>query len=528
MFDEIPSPNLPSFNAAISGLTQCGQFQQSLQVFKHLESEGFRPNSVTLASILPACQTSQQGLHLLGVAVKAGLESDRYVATALVTMFCNCCELGLAQRVFGQIPDKTVVSYNAMVSGCLRNGSANLALDLFREMAAGSGVQISCSSLLSVLSACTELSAPIIGKEIHCYSLKSEAISDVMIGTTLVDMYSKCGLLNLAHRLFMRMDNKNVVTWNSLISGCASNGCLDKALELFQQLRLEGIGPDASTWNLMINMFSQQGNGVEAFKFFTMMWIEGTYPSLKSLTSILQVCSSFSNLHYGKEIHCHVIRSGAIDGDEFIQTALVHMYMTCGSTIKAHSIFDRMEKKSGDPALWNAMICGYGRNGENDSALQIFRNMQEQNVKPNSATFLGILSAYSHSGQVGKGWEIFQMMCEEDNVRPTTEHLSIMVDLLGRSGMLAEAWDLINEIPKPSISVYSSFLGACGCHSNAELGKLASDRISEMEPGNPAPLVILSNIYARQGRWNDVEQLRKMINDRTLNKIPGHSWIEVK
>ncbi|XP_008787519.3 pentatricopeptide repeat-containing protein At2g02750 [Phoenix dactylifera] len=526
MFDRIPNPTLPSFNAIISGFSQCGHFEESLRAFKRLRMEGFRPNSVTIASVLPACGTSEQGKQLHGLSIKMGHESDGYVATALLTMYSNCADLGPARRVFALIDEKNIVSYNAMISGFLRNGAFSMALDLFREVTTLHGQQTNSSTLLSILSACSKLLALLLGKQIHCYYLKYEVGDDVKIETALLDMYCKCGSVELADRVFSKIKDRNLVTWNTMISGLLSNGCPEIAMKLFHRLRSEGFKPDMTSWNVLIYGFSQQGNVAEAFRFFSQMQLEGAaHPSLDSITSLLQACSSISDLQHGKEIHCHVIRTRADYGDEYFQTALIDLYMKCGRSLHARRIFGGNERKSGDPALWNAIISGYGKNGENGLALEIFRIMREQKVEPNSATFLVLLSVCSHTGQVEKGWELFKMMSRDYGINPTAKHFGCMVDLLSRAGKLAEAWKLIQEIPEPSASVYSSLLGACGCYSDAALATVMADRLSKLEPKSPTPLVILSNIYAGQGRWNDVGKLRKMMLDRGLYKVPGCSWI---
>ena len=528
VFGTIPDPTLPSLNAVISGFSKCGQPEESLYAFRCLHLAGLSPNSVTVAGVLPACRTLEHGSQIHGLSIKLGHESDVYVATALITMYSNCRELGSAQRVFKMITGKSIVSFNAMASGFMQNGRYSMALELFKEVIGFSKERPSSSTLLSLLSICSKISASSLGKEIHCYILKREGGSDVMIGSALVDMYSKCGLLTRAYQVFTAMENRNLVTWNTMISGLLSKGCLDIALALFYKLRSEGLKPDSATWNTMINGFSRHGNEAEAFRLFTEMQLAGIRPSLKVLTSLLQACSSISNLQHGKEIHCHVIRIEASHEDEFLDTALIHMYMNCGFPAHARRIFDQSERKSEDPALWNALISGYGRNGENEFAIEIFREMQERGLKPNSATFLSVLSVCGHTGQVERGWEFFRMMSRDYGIQPTEEHYGSMVDVLSRAGDLDEAWDLINEMPEPSASACHSLLGGCRCHLDTELGEMVAQRLSELEPRSPASLVVLAGIYAQQGRWIDAQKLRKVISDRRLIKVRGRSWVEVK
>ncbi|XP_058110739.1 pentatricopeptide repeat-containing protein At2g02750 [Magnolia sinica] len=528
VFDKTPNRNLASFNAVISGFSQNGCFREAMEVFKRVERGGFCPNSVTLASVLPSCEIAKQGAELHGFAVKLGHEMDVYVATALLTMYSNCKELDTALRAFGMIQEKKAVSYNAMISGLLTNGYSDMALNIFKEMIVSCGEKPNSVTWASLLSACSDLSALRLGMQIHNFVLKNEVGFDVLIGTALVDMYSKCGCLKWASQIFLGLNERDLITWNSMISGMLLHGHFETAFELFHQLESEGLEPDMATWNLMISGFSQRGNGVDAFRLFDKMRSAGVAnPNLKTITSLLTACSTLSDLHHGREIHGHLVRTGA-DNDEFVSTALIDMYMKCGYSCQARWIFDRAVRRSDDLALWNAMISGYGRNGENESALEIFNQMQDERIQPNSATFISVLSVCGHTGQTEKGQELFKMMRREYGVHPTAKHFACMVDLLGRAGKLKEARVLIEEIPKPTASVFASLLGACKCHSDAELGEEMAERLWELDPGNPTPFVILSNIYAEQQRWVDVERVREMMKDRGLQKVPGYSWIGVR
>ncbi|PKA64493.1 Pentatricopeptide repeat-containing protein [Apostasia shenzhenica] len=522
MFVEIPQPTLPSFNAIISGFSKTGDFDVSFQMFKLLESQGIRPNSVSIASILPACRVVNHGSQFHCLSVKTGHELDGYVSTSLITMYLNCLDVESAVNAFQMVEQRKVVFYNAMISGLLQNQCFFTALNLFREMR----LKPNLSTLLSILSVCSKLAALALGKQIHCYSLKSEAYSDVTFRTKLIDMYSKCGLLQWACRVFAQMKDKNMVTWNSMLSGLFSHGFVDCAVETFACLRSEGIAPDAGTWNIMISGFSRGGFIVESFEYFSKMQLERiTHPGLKCMTSLLNVCSSISDLKHGQEIHCHAIRTGENYQDDIFQTALISMYMKCGDTLHACKVFNAIERRIEDPAIWNSMISGYGRNGKHELALEVFRMMLEEGVMPNSATFLSALSACSHGGMVQAGFKMIKMMIIDYGLRPTPEQFNCIVDLLARAGKLNEAWDLMREIPEPSLSMYASLLGACGCYCDAELGILVAERLSKLKPKSSSPLVALSNLYAEQGRWNDVEKLRMMLTRKGLKKLPGCSWI---
>ncbi|XP_007046203.2 PREDICTED: pentatricopeptide repeat-containing protein At2g02750 [Theobroma cacao] len=528
VFAEMPDRNLASLNTMISGFWRNGYWEEALLVFKEMIFGLSRPNSLTIATVLPACQSLELGMQFHSLAVKLGVELDVYVATSLLTMYSKCEEIVVATKMFVKMTNKNVVSYNALVTGLLQNGVPRMVLNVFKEMRDSSQEeQPNTVTLVTVMSACASLLYLQFGRQVHGVVMKAEMQFDTMIGTALVDMYSKCRAWRWGYDVFKEMDgNRNLITWNSMIAGLMLNNQSEMAVALFEELEFEGMKPDSATWNSMISGFSQLGKGFDAFKYFEKMQSAGVEPSLKCFTSLLPACSVLSALKQGKEIHGHATRSG-ISKEEFMATALIDMYMKCGHSSCARKIFDHFESKPDDPAFWNAMISGYGRNGENESALEIFDLLQEDKVKPNSATFICVLSSCSHTGQVDRGLQVFRMMVEDCDLSPNLEHFGCIIDLLGRCGRLEEAKEIIQEMSDPPAAVFASLLGACRCHLNYELGEEMAMKLSELEPENPAPFVILSDIYAAVGRWGDAERIRQVIDDRGLRKFPGFSSIAV-
>lgn len=529
VFAEMSDPNLASLNAAISGLSQNGYHHKAFLLFREVGSSGFRPNSVTIASALAACDSAGLCMQMHCCAIKLGVEMDIFVATSLLTTYSNCEEISLAKTVFGQIPEpaRTVVSYNAFLSGLVQNKVFNGALNVFKDMVDCSSVRPNSVTFVCVFSACAALLNLRFGRQVHGFFMKSEVNYDTIVGTALIDMYSKFRSWQWAYQVFNEMDeNKNLVTWNSMIHGLMLNQQSDFAVELFERLASEGLKPDSATWNSMIRGFAKSENGTKAFSFFKRMQSTGVRPSLKCVTSLLPACASLSAMQCGKEIHGHAIRID-INTDEFMAAALIDMYMKCGCSSWAGRIFHQFDVKPKDPAIWNALISGYGRNGENEAVFELFEKMLEEKVEPNSATFTGVLSVCSHTGQVEKAWEILGIIMKYGQ-KPMAEHYGCLVDILGRYGWLDEARRLITEMPEHPPSVFASLLGACGQHLNSELAEETAMKLAELEPEDPAPFVILSNIYAGLGRWKDAERIRQIINDRGLRKLPGYCSVTVE
>ncbi|XP_022998231.1 pentatricopeptide repeat-containing protein At2g02750 [Cucurbita maxima] len=525
VFDEMPHRNTASLNAMISGFLLNGFRGEALRMVELVNRGSLKPNSITIVNLLSACASVAHGMQVHCWAINLGFQMDVYVATALLTMYCTCEKMGFAAKVFQEMSNKNVVSFNAYISGLLLNGMPRMVIDVFKSMMERPPGKSNSVTLVSVLSACSSLSHLGFGRQVHALTVKIDN-DDVMVGTALVDMYSKCGAWQCAHNVLNeRKGTSNLFTWNSLIAGMMLNEQSEIAVELFESLESHKLQPDSATWNSMISGHAHLGQPAKAFKYFHRMQSAGTVPSLKSLTSFLSICSDLSALRHGKEIHAQVTKR-FIHMDVLLATALIDMYMKCGCLSSAQRLFDQFGFKPKDTIFWNAMISGYGNNGENKSAFDIFDRMLEEGVHPNAATFTSLLSICSHCGQVDKGWQFFKMMNKKYDLQPDRDHYNCMIDILGRAGQLGKARKLLEELPEPSMSSLASLLGACSLHKDSKLGEEMASRISELEPKNPLPFVILSNIYAELGRWKDVERVREMMNDKGLRKPSGLSSIE--
>lgn len=523
----MPQPTITAFNAVLSGLLRNGPHGQAVWLFRKIGFWNIRPNSVTVASLLSARdvknQSHVQQVHCL--ACKLGVEYDVYVSTSLVTAYSKCGVLVSSNKVFENLRVKNVVTYNAFMSGLLQNGFHRVVFDVFKDMTMNLEEKPNKVTLVSVVSACATLSNIRLGKQVHGLSMKLEACDHVMVVTSLVDMYSKCGCWGSAFDVFSGSEKRNLITWNSMIAGMMMNSESERAVELFERMVDEGILPDSATWNSLISGFAQKGVCVEAFKYFSKMQCAGVAPCLKILTSLLSVCGDSCVLRSAKAIHGYALRI-CVDKDDFLATALVDTYMKCGCVSFACFVFDQFDVKPDDPAFWNAMIGGYGTNGDYESAFEVFYEMLDEMVQPNSATFVSVLSACSHSGQIERGLRFFRMI-RKYGLDPKPEHFGCVVDLLGRAGRLGEARDLVQELAEPPASVFDSLLGACRCYLDSNLGEEMAMKLIDIEPKNPAPLVVLSNIYAALGRWSEVERIRGLITDKGLDKNSGISMIEV-
>ncbi|MED6181819.1 Pentatricopeptide repeat-containing protein, mitochondrial [Stylosanthes scabra] len=216
-----------------------------------------------------------------------------------------------------------------------------------------------------------------------------------------------------------------------------------------------------------------------------------------------------------------------LEDNVFVGTSVVDMYCKCGRVELARKGFDCMKEKN--VKSWTAMVAGYGMHGRAKDAMEVFYKMIRSGVKPNYITFVSVLAACSHAGLLEEGWHWFNRMNREFNVEPGIEHYSCMVDLLGRAGYLNEAYGLIKEMKvRPDFIIWGSLLGACRIHKNVELGEISARKLFELDPSNCGYYVLLSNIYADAGRWDDVERMRILMKNHGLLKTPGYSIVELK
>ncbi|OMP06483.1 hypothetical protein COLO4_08105 [Corchorus olitorius] len=329
---------------------------------------------------------------------------------------------------------------------------------------------------------------------------------------SLITMYARCGELDSARKVFDEISERDLVSWNSMISGCSRMGYASEAVWLFGKMREEGIVPDEMTlvsllgacgdlgdinlgsvgiWypqggslmecrgrmqspgNVMITGYAQNGMSDEAIKLFHGMKDAGVNPDKITLVGVLSGCASIGALDLGKWIDTYASQRG-LQHDIFVSTALVDMYAKCGSLEEAKKLFENMPVKN--EVSWNAMISGLAFHGQPREALSLFEHMSTEtegrDVCPNDVTFVGVISACVHAGLVDEGWRYFDLMNSSYRLRPKIEHYSCMVDLLARAGQLYEAWDFIERIPeKPDEIVLGSLLGGCQKRKNLEVGE---------------------------------------------------------
>eukprot|EP01018_Ginkgo_biloba_P037444 Gb_29868 [translate_table: standard] len=492
VFDKIHKRNAFLWNAIIRGYAWNGPYEETLMLYFQMQWAGIRPDNFTISFALKACSSLsslQKGKKIHYHIVRNGFESHVFVGTALIDMYAKCRSIEDARQVFDKMTHRDVVSWNAMIAGYAQSGHANEAVLLFQQMRVAD-ITPDSVTMVNVLPACADLGVLQQGKCIHDYIIRCGFESDIFVGNSLIDMYAKCGSIYIARQLFDRMPQRDVVSWNAMIAGYAQNGYANEALTLFHQMLQANVTPNSI-----------------------------------AMASVVSACANLGALEQGKWIHDYVI-GNVFESDVFVANSLIDMYAKCGSIKFARQLFNKMSTR--DVVSWNAMIAGYGMHGHAEDALELFLQMQNTGMKPNHITFIHILSACSHAGLVDEGQQYFDSMIQDYGITPNMEHYSCIVDLLGRAGHLDEAQNFIQNMPsEPDAGVWGALLGACRIHGNIEVAEHVAECLFDLEPEYAGYYVLLSNIYAEAGRWDDVTKVRRMMRERGLKKTPGYSLIEL-
>nr|GMD72069.1 putative pentatricopeptide repeat-containing protein At3g23330 [Ipomoea batatas] len=399
-------------------------------------------------------------------------------------------KLDSVRKLFEVMPNRDIVTWNTVIGGNVQNRMYEEALEMVREMG-NSDLKPNSFTLSSILPIFAEHVDVLKGKEIHGYAIRHGFDKDVFIGSSLIDMYANCTLVEDAYRVFCELAEKDDVSWNSIIAGFVQNGMFDEGLKLFRE-----------------------------------MLAANKEPLPVSFSSIIPACANLTTLHLGKQLHAYIIRTGFVD-NMYISSSLVDMYAKCGKIMIARWIFDKMVLR--DSVSWTAMIMGYALHGYAREAILLFEKMEMEGVKPNSVAYVAVLTACSHAGLIDEGWKHFTTMRQKYGISPGLEHYAAVADLFGRAGRLAEAYELISSMHiEPTGSVWSTLLSACRVHKNVELAEKVANEITKVDPENLGPYVLLSNMYSVTGRWKDALKLRKNMKKKGMRKTPACSWVEVK
>lgn len=495
LFDEMPHRDMISWNSLISCFVQHSLVRDSLCKFLEMQRSGLTPDQFTLSSVLRASSTAPTSppFHpqVHGAAMKAGLDGDIFVLTALIDAYTKQGSMPEAHLLHSGLCSFDAASFNALMRGYVANNESSTALLLFAA-ALSAGESSDPFTLATALKACSNSGAFSQGRQLHAHAVKLALDGDICVGSAMVDAYLKSGDLSGAYSVFSDISEPDDVAWTAMIAGCVENADEDRALRLYCRMRRSSnVVPDEFT-----------------------------------MASLIKACSCLTALEKGRQIHAIAIKMDH-GLDPFVVTSTIDMYAKCGNVEEAYQLFKRTDPQVA--AAWNAIILGFAQHGNGAEALELFRKMRRRGVAPDKITFVGVLSACSHAGLVAEAREFMASMTRDFNIQPEIEHYSCMVDALGRAGLLEEAVGVMEEMPFPaSAAMCRALLGACRSRGAGEIGRWAASRLLHLDPLDSSAYVLLANIYAAAGRWEAAADARKTMRSRKVRKDPGYSWLEVR
>lgn len=523
VFDQIERPTFLVWNHMIRGLSQSDQPSEAIRMYIRMYHQGLSGNNLTFIFVFKACGRVPDIVHGQKVrvhALKLGFENYLFISNALIHMYASCGDLGLAQKVFDRMEDRDLVSWNSLICGFAQRSSFKDVLRLFEAMKAAN-VRPDSVTMVKVISACAYLSEFGIADSVVKYIEEHHVGNDVYLGNTMIDMYGRRGLVNLAREVFDRMPERNIVSWNAMVMAYAKMGNLVNARKLFNEMPRR----DVISWTSMITGYSQARQYTEAVGLFQDMMAAKVMPDEITVASVLSACAHLGALDVGEAVHDFVSNHG-VKVDIYIGNALIYMYCKCGVVEKGMEVFNEMEIK--DPVTWTSIISGLAVNGFADSALELFSHMLRKGIRPTHGTFVGILLACAHAGLVDKGLEYFESMEKVHELTPEIKHYGCVVDLLSRSGNIEKAYEFINKMPFiPDVVLWRILLSACKLYGNVALSEIVTSKLLELDPCNSGNYVLSSHTYAGIDRWDDVATMRTLMDGSNVHKPFGSSSIEV-
>lgn len=434
----------------------------------------------------------------------------------------------------------------------------------------------------SVIKACSGMCKSFEGKTVHGSVLRCGLDDDLYVGTTLIDMYGKCGEIDSARKVFDLMSERNVVSWTAMVVGYVNVGDVVEAKKLSDDMpqrnvpswnammrgfvkvgdlrsargvfdampernvvsfttMIDGYAKagdmaasrflfeqanekDIVAWSALISGYVQNGQPNQALKVFLEMESMNVKPDEFILVSLMSAASQLGHLELAQWVDSYVSNSSINLQQDHVIAALVDMNAKCGNMEKALRLFEEMPNR--DLVAYCSMIQGLSIHGHGEDAVNLFDSMLMEGLTPDEAAFTIVLTACSHSGLVDEGWKYFHSMKKKYKISPSPDHYACMVDLLSRSGQLRNAYELMKSMnAEPHVGAWGALLGSCKLYGDSELGEIIANRLFEIEPQNAANYVLLSNIYAAADRWIDVSFVRSKMREKRLRKIPGCSKI---
>ncbi|CAH9094837.1 unnamed protein product [Cuscuta epithymum] len=478
---------------------RAGLEKQAVVLFKEMLSQGARPDQHILSSTLRACVEIgilETGIQMHTQTIKNGYQKDCFVNTGLINLYAATNGISEVEKLFRSLDNRDIVVWNTMIS-CYaeleeeEGASSYLCISLLRELLTQTCIlSPDVATFVTVMSSCRSVSDFPIGIQIHSLMIKNSQICQAhrtTIGNALIRMYSNFKDIESAQKAFNAILHKDEVSWSSLIGAYQQNGFDFVVLKIFKEMLENGMPPTSY-----------------------------------SLPLTVTACGKISATDTGKQIHCLVCKLG-FNKDIFVGSSVVDMYAKCGNMEDSERAYEEI----GEPneVLFNSLISGFAKDGNAIKAVKLFQEMVKMRLIPNNITFLSVLSACSHAGLVEESLFFFKLMNQRYNVKPEAEHYGSLINVLGRVGRLEEAYEVV-ENGGGCAFAWKTLMNACRNYENVKIAEKCAERVVEIDPNDPSPYILLSNMYSREGRWEDASKLRqKMVEIGMKKNEAGSSWL---
>ncbi|KAL6522153.1 hypothetical protein OROMI_032030 [Orobanche minor] len=490
-FDKMPERDAVSWNTIISGYISCGFLDSAWQIFLEMRDYCVKPSEFTFSSLLCCVRCGKHAKEMHGYIMRHfGYYSNLVVGNSLIDVYGKLGLVDYALAVFLSMEKVDIVSWNSMISGCCRSGHEQFALHKFWLMGS-SGFKMDEYTASAVLTACSNLWNLEKGKQVFCLCIKLGFLSNTVVSSAVIDLFSKCNRMGSALSVFNESYVLDSAICNSMIACYASHNLVENAMELFVDTLREHIRPTEFT-----------------------------------LSCVLHSAADFVPVEQGSQIHSLVIKTG-FQLESIVASSLVIMYGRYGLIDFALQVFENMIVR--DLIAWNTMILALTHNGKLVEAICFFKELIQSDLRPNQKTFAGVLLACSYGGFFEEGVSIFSSMQKQHGVYPGNDHYATVIEMMIRAGRIDKAIDLLHASKcEPHAFVWESILCACGDYGDLQLVERVAERLMELEPHSSLSYSILANAYEMRGRWESLVRVRKEMKKITTKEVVDCSWIGLK
>ncbi|KAM7262327.1 hypothetical protein ACFE04_021404 [Oxalis oulophora] len=512
------------------------------------------------------------------------------IGTKLLDGFLKCGCIVHARNLFDELPHKHIVAWNSIIAEYMRRKRYKQGLEIYRNMISD-GVYPDEYTFSSVFKAFSHVGNQREGWRAHGLSVVlGLEVSNVFVGSALVDMYSKFGKMRDARLVAERVEDKDVVLYTTLIVGYSQCGEDGQALRVFGEMIGEGIQANEYTF---ASVFISCGNvdEIRTGELIHGLSIKSGFESaVNSQTSLLTMYSRFRNVDGSLRIFKDIANPNQVtwtalivglaqNGKEevaltkfrqMIRDSVIPNSFTLSGVLRACSSLAMLEEgnqvhtiiikfglntdrysgaalidlygKCGstemarlvfeslseiDVISINTMIYCYAQNGFGHEAIELFNRIKSLGLYPNDVTFLSVLLACNNAGLVEEGCKYFSSIKDHHNIELTNEHYACMVDLLGRCGRLEEAEDILKQVKYPDIVLWRTLLSSCRKHGNVDMAERILTKVQELTSCDEGTHILLSNLYASKGKWSQVVKMKSSIREMAFKKNPAMSWVDV-